>query len=79
MQAYQGRTRFITVPVMAEVGLQKRAKDGQPGWYVGWFGRVPLDGTLGREHVGVEFRLWTGEELPELGGDRTGCASGAPQ
>ena len=60
VQAYQGRTRFITVPVMAEVGLQRRAKDGQPGWYVGWFGRVLGTGCLGGEHLGVEFRVGLG-------------------
>ena len=42
VQAYQGRTRFITVPIMAEVGLQKRAKEGRPGWYAGWFWSSPL-------------------------------------
>ncbi len=42
VQAYQGRTRFISVPVMAEVGIQRRAKGGRPGWYVGWFWSSPL-------------------------------------
>ena len=42
VQAYQGRTRYVTVPVLAEVGLQKRAKGEQPGWYVGWFWSSPL-------------------------------------
>lgn len=42
VQAYQGRTRYVTVPVLAEVGLQKRAQDDKPGWYVGWFWSSPL-------------------------------------
>ena len=42
VQAYQGRTRFVTVPVMAEVGLQQRSEKDQPGWYVGWFWSSPL-------------------------------------
>lgn len=42
VQAYQGRTRYISVPVMAEVGLQRRAMGEQPGWYVGWFWSSPL-------------------------------------
>lgn len=42
LQAYQGRTRFVTVPVLAEVGVQRAAKDDRPGWYVGWFWSSPL-------------------------------------
>lgn len=53
VQAYQGRTRFITVPVMAEVGIQKRAKDGQPGWYVGWFWSSPLGRDAWAENTWV--------------------------
>jgi hypothetical protein len=42
IQAYQGRTRFVTVPVLAEVGLQKAAEKDRAGWYVGWFWSSPL-------------------------------------
>ena len=42
VQAYQGRTRYVTLPVMAEVGLQRRATKDQPGWYVGWYWSSPL-------------------------------------
>jgi len=42
VQAYQGRTRYVTCPVVAEVGLQQRAKDDRLGWYVGWYWSSPL-------------------------------------
>ena len=42
VQAYQGRTRYVTLPIMAEVGLQRRATKDQPGWYVGWYWSSPL-------------------------------------
>ena len=55
VQAYQGRTRFITVPVMAEVGLQKRAKTANLAGTWGGFGRVPLDGTRGQRTRGCRI------------------------
>ena len=60
VQAYQGRTRFITVPVMAEVGLQRRAKEGKPGWYVGWFWSSPLGRDAWAENT------WTSGSLSGL-------------
>lgn len=42
VQAYQGRTKYVTVPVLAEVGLQRRAEGNRPGWYVGWFWSSPI-------------------------------------
>ena len=37
VQAYQGRTMYVVVPVLAEIGIQRRAKKEKPGWYVGWY------------------------------------------
>ena len=42
LQAYQGRARFVTVPVLAEIGIQKAAENEKPGWYVGWFWSSPM-------------------------------------
>lgn len=42
VQAYQGRTRYVTLPVLAEVGVQRRAMGDRPGWYVGWYWSSPL-------------------------------------
>ncbi|MDA0939883.1 MAG: hypothetical protein O2990_02665 [Bacteroidetes bacterium] len=42
VQAYQGRTSYVTVPILAEVGLQRRASGDRPGWYVGWYWSSPL-------------------------------------
>ena len=37
VEAYQGRTRYLSVPVIVELGLQKRASKDKPGWYLGWY------------------------------------------
>ena len=42
VQAYQGRTRYVVVPVLAEIGIQRRAKKEKPGWYVGWYWSSPM-------------------------------------
>lgn len=42
VQAYQGRTRYLTLPVLAEIGLQRQAEKTRPGWYVGWYWSSPL-------------------------------------
>ena len=53
LQAYQGRARFVTVPVLAEIGIQKAAKNDKPGWYVGWFWSSPLGRDAWAENTWV--------------------------
>ena len=78
VQAYQGRTRYVTLPVMAEVGLQRRATKDQPGWYVGWYWSSPLGRDAWAENTDVRLYVWSCSELAELGRDRVGpsdCSS----
>ena len=42
VEAFQGRTRYLSVPVMAELGLQRRAQKDRLGWYIGWYWSSPL-------------------------------------
>ena len=68
LQAYQGRARFVTVPVLAEIGIQKAAKNDKPGWYVGWFWSSPMgrgtwaETTWTSGSVSALSRMW----LPQV-------------
>ena len=42
VEAFQGRTRYWSVPVIAELGLQRRARRDRLGWYIGWYWSSPL-------------------------------------
>lgn len=42
VEAFQGRTRYLSVPVIAELGLQRRARRDRLGWYIGWYWSSPL-------------------------------------
>ena len=42
VQSYLGRARFVSVPVLAEFGVQRAASKGQAGWYVGGFWSSPV-------------------------------------
>ena len=68
LQAYQGRARFVTVPVLAEIGIQKAAENEKPGWYVGWFWSSPMgrgtwaETTWTSGSVSALSRIW----LPQV-------------
>ena len=68
LQAYQGRARFVTVPVLAEIGIQKAAENDKPGWYVGWFWSSPMgrgtwaETTWTSGSVSALSRMW----LPQV-------------
>ena len=51
VQAYQGRTRYVTLPIIAEIGIQRRAKKKQPGWYVGWHWSSPIGRSAWAENT----------------------------
>ena len=51
VQAYQGRTRYVTMPVIAEIGIQRRATRKQPGWYLGWHWSSPIGRSAWAENT----------------------------
>ena len=51
VQAYQGRTRYVTLPIIAEIGIQRWAKKKQPGWYLGWHWSSPIGRSAWAENT----------------------------
>ena len=64
VQAYSGRSRFWSFPLMAEFGFQKPADGDELGWYVGWHWSSPLGRTTWAEStwqlnsLGAGSRNW---------------------
>ena len=51
VQAYQGRTRYAALPIVAEIGIQRRAKKKQAGWYLGWLWSSPVGRSAWAENT----------------------------
>ena len=67
VQAYQGRTRYVTMPVIGEIGIQRRATRKQPGWYLGWHWSSPIGRSAwAGKHVVLGFHSWDCAQFSEF-------------
>jgi len=50
-EAYLGRLRWVSIPLMAELGVEKAPKKDIPGWYIGLFWSKSLGNSIWIEQV----------------------------